>query len=102
MTIAGGSNIASEIDASTVNVLLEQIIAWNPDYIFISNSNAGDNSGLDFIKDSSELSSIDAIKNGNVYNCFYPHCRGTPPDRNLLNMMYMAKVMYPEKFEVSI
>lgn len=99
LTIAGGSNIASEIDASTVNVLLEQIIAWNPDYIFISNSNAGDNSGLDFIKDSSELSSIDAIKNGNVYNCFYPHCRGTPPDRNLLNMMYMAKVMYPEKFE---
>jgi iron complex transport system substrate-binding protein len=99
LTIAGGNNIASEINGSTVNVALEQIIAWNPDFIFISNSNAGNNTGLDFIKNSPELASINAIKEGNVYNCFYPHCRGTPPDRNLFNMMYMAKVMYPEEFK---
>ena len=99
LTIAGGNNIASEINGSTVNVALEQIIAWNPDFIFISNSNAGNNTGLDFIKNSPELATINAIKEGNVFNCFYPHCRGTPPDRNLFNMMYMAKVMYPEEFE---
>ena len=99
LTMAGGVNIASEINGSTVNVALEQIIAWNPDFIFISNSDAGNNTGLDFIKNSPELASISAIKEGNVYNCFYPHCRGTPPDRNLLNMMYMAKVLYPEEFK---
>jgi iron complex transport system substrate-binding protein len=99
LTMAGGSNIASEINGSTVNVALEQIIAWNPDYIFISNSDAGNNTGLDFIKNSPDLASINAIKNGNVYNCFYPHCRGTPPDRNLLNMMYMAKMLYPDDFK---
>ena len=99
LSMAGGINIASEINGSTVNVALEQIIAWNPDYIFISNSDAGNNTGLDFIKNSPDLSSINAIKNGNVYNCFYPHCRGTPPDRNLLNMMYMAKVLHPEEFK---
>ncbi len=99
LSMAGGFNIASEINGSTINVALEQIIAWNPDYIFISNSDAGNNTGLDFIKNSPELSSINAIKNGNVYNCFYPHCRGTPPDRNLLNMMYMAKVLHPEEFK---
>jgi iron complex transport system substrate-binding protein len=91
--------VASEINGSTVNVALEQIIAWNPDYIFISNSEAGNNTGLDFIKSSPELQSINAIKNGNVYNCFYPHCRGQPPDRNLLNMLYMAKILYPEEFK---
>ncbi|NPV63499.1 MAG: ABC transporter substrate-binding protein [Methanotrichaceae archaeon] len=96
---AGGHNVASEINGSTVNVALEQIIAWDPDYIFISNSQAGNNTGLDFIKNSPELQSINAIKNGNVYNCFYPHCRGQPPDRNLLNMLYMAKILYPEEFE---
>lgn len=99
LTIAGGTNIASEINGSTINVALEQIIAWNPDFIFISNSDAGNNTGLDFIKNSSDLSSINAIKNGDVYNCFYPHCRGTPPDRNLLNMIYMAKLLHPEEFK---
>jgi len=99
LTMAGGINIASEINGSTVNVALEQIIAWNPDYIFISNSDAGNNTGLDFIKNCPELSSINAIKNGNVYNCFYPHCRGTPPDRNLLNMVYMARLLYPDDFK---
>lgn len=99
LTIAGGANIASEINGSTVNVALEQIIAWNPDFIFISNSDAGNNTGLNFIKNSSDLSSINAIKNDDVYNCFYPHCRGTPPDRNLLNMIYMAKLLHPEEFK---
>lgn len=99
LTIAGGVNVASEINGSTVNVALEQIIAWNPDFIFISNSDAGNNTGLEFIKNSPELSSTAAIKNGEVYNCFYPHCRGTPPDRNLLNMMYMAKLLHPEEFK---
>jgi len=99
LTIAGGVNIASEINGSTVNVALEQIIAWNPDFIFISNSDAGNNTGLNFIKNSSDLASINAIKNGDVYNCFYPHCRGTPPDRNLLNMIYMARQLHPKEFK---
>ncbi len=99
LTIAGGVNVASEVNGSSVNVALEQIIAWNPDVIFIANGDSGNNTGLDFIKSSEDLSSITATKNGDVYNCFSPHCRGTPPDRNLLNMMYMAKVLYPEEFK---
>lgn len=99
LNVAGGNNVASEINSSTINVALEQIIAWNPDYIFIANGDAGNNTGLEFIKSCPELQSINAIKNDNVYNCFSPHCRGQPPDRNLLNMMYMAKVMHPEEFK---
>jgi iron complex transport system substrate-binding protein len=99
LTVAGGNNVASEVEGSSVNVALEQIIAWNPDFIFLASSDAGNTTALDFIKSSPELSSINAIKNGDVYYCFYPHCRGTPPDRNLLNMMYMAKLLHPEKFE---
>lgn len=99
LTVAGGNNVASEINGSTVNVGLEQIIAWNPDFILISNSDAGNNTALDFIKNSPELASVSAIKKGNVDYCFYPHCRGTPPDRNLLNMIYMAKLLHPDKFK---
>jgi iron complex transport system substrate-binding protein len=99
LTIAGGINVASEVNGSSVNIALEQIIAWDPDYILIANSAAGNNTGLDFIKDSPELSSIAAVKDGNVYNCFSPHCRGTPPDRNLMNMVYMAKLLHPNEFK---
>jgi iron complex transport system substrate-binding protein len=99
LTIAGGINVASEVNGSSVNIALEQIIAWNPDYILITNSDAGNNTGLDFIKNSPELASINAVKNGNVYNCFSPHCRGTPADRNLLNMIYMAKLLHPKEFK---
>ena len=42
--------------------------------------------------------SIQAVEDGNVYNVFYPHCRGRPVDINLINMIYIAKVLYPEKF----
>ena len=99
LTIAGGVNVASEVNGSSVNIALEQIIAWDPDYILIANSAAGNNTGLDFIKNCPELASINAVKNGKVYNCFSPHCRGTPPDRNLLNMIYMAKLLHPDEFK---
>lgn len=99
LTIAGGVNVASEVNGSSVNIALEQIIAWDPEYILITNGDAGNNTGLDFIKNSPELASINAVENGKVYNCFSPHCRGTPPDRNLLNMIYMAKLFYPEEFK---
>jgi iron complex transport system substrate-binding protein len=99
LEIAGGINVASEVNGTSVNVALEQIIAWNPDYILVANGAAGNNSALDFIRNSPELASINAIKNDRVYNSFSPYCRGSPPDRNLLNMMYMAKLLHPDKFK---
>ena len=99
LEIAGGINVASEVNGTSVNVALEQIIAWNPDYILIANGDAGNNSALEFIKNCPELASIDAIKNGRVYSSFSPYCRGSPPDRNLVNMMYMAKLLHPDLFE---
>jgi len=99
LTIAGGRNVASEVNGSSVNIAIEQIIAWDPDYILIANSAAGNETGLNFIKSSPDLASIKAIKDGNVYDCFSPHCRGTPPDRSLLNMIYMAKLLHPNEFK---
>ncbi len=99
LEIAGGINVAEEAEGYEVNVALEQIIAWNPDYIFVACSNPDDRDVIDWIKNSPDLQSIAAVKNGNVYNCFYPHCRGRPPDRSLFNMIYMAKLLHPDEFE---
>ncbi|HPE63861.1 MAG TPA: ABC transporter substrate-binding protein [Methanothrix sp.] len=98
LNIAGGRNVAEGAEGYEINVAVEQIIAWNPDYIFVACSTPEDAEVIDWIMESPDLQSIAAVQNGNVYNCFYPHCRGRPPDRSLLNMVYMAKVLYPEEF----
>lgn len=97
LTLAGGINVAKDVADGNVNVALEQIIAWNPDVIMVAASSPED-SGVQFILDAPELQSIKAIKEEKVYNVFYPNCRGTPHDRNLVNMFYMAKMLYPDKF----
>jgi len=99
LSIAGGINVAEGCEGSSINVALEQIIAWDPDYILISCSSPDSKDAVDFIKTAPDLQSIAAVQNGDVYNCFYPYCRGSPPDRSLFNMIYMAKLLHPEKFE---
>jgi iron complex transport system substrate-binding protein len=99
LVIAGGKNVAEGAEGYEINVAVEQIIAWNPDYIFVACSNPDDREVIDWIKTSPDLQSIAAVQNGNVYNCFYPHCRGRPPDRSLFNMIYMAKLLHPDEFE---
>lgn len=97
LTLAGGMNVAKDCADGNVNVAIEQIIAWNPDVIFVACSTPED-AGVDFILEAPELQSVKAIKEGRVYNVFYPNCRGTPHDKNLLNVLYMAKILYPDKF----
>ena len=98
LEIAGGRNVAEGAEGYEINVAVEQIISWNPDYIFVACSTPEDSEVIDWIMESPDLQSIAAVQTGNVYNCFYPHCRGRPPDRSLLNMIYMAKVLHPELF----
>ncbi len=96
--IAGGINVAAECEGTSI-VGIEQIIAWDPDYILLASSSSQNNDSLGFILASPDLQSISAIQNGNVYYCFSPHCRGNPPDRSLFNVIYMAKLFHPEEFK---
>ncbi|TRZ68437.1 MAG: ABC transporter substrate-binding protein [Methanothrix sp.] len=100
LRVAGGRNVAAEcgqtdFEGSAINVGIEQIIAWDPEYIF----SADDVETIVVLRSAADLESIRAVHNENVYNCFYPYCRGMPIDRSLLNMIYLAKVLHPEEFE---
>jgi iron complex transport system substrate-binding protein len=95
--IAGGNNTAKDEPAGTINVGIEQIIAWNPEYIFVACSSPDIVDAIDMVRTSPDLQTIRAIPD-DTYNCFYPYCRGSPPDRSLFNMMYMAKVLHPDEF----
>ena len=99
LDIAGGMNVARDEPTGNLNVGIEQIIAWNPEYILVSCSSAEDKDAIEMIMDSDDLKTVSAVQNNKVYNCFYPYCRGHPPDRSLFNMMYMAKLLHPDEFE---
>ena len=101
LNAAGGINVAAGVQGDTVNVAPEQIVAWNPDVIFVAwswNASPDEETGVDFVMETPEMADVTAVKKAQVYSCVYPYSRGTPFDRSMLNMLYMAKCMYPDKF----
>ena len=98
LTLAGGINIAENCTGTNVNVAPEQIVVWEPEVIFVAKNTWDGESGVGFVMETPELSEIPAVRNNQVYDCFYPYCRGRPIDRSLLNLFYMAKRLHPEEF----
>ena len=106
LNIAGGINVAEDCGVTgslgAVDVSKEQIILWNPDIIIVAHSfgeSLEEMNDVDRILSDPDLQTVDAVKNHRVYFSMYPYCCGTPHDRNLANMMYLAKLFHPEEFE---
>ena len=100
LDMAGGINVAEGISGSKVSSK-EQIIAWNPDIIIARYSTKeGDvPDPVECILSDPDLQTMDAVKNGTVYYAMSVYCLGTPQDRSLAHMMYLAKLLHPDKFE---
>lgn len=96
LAMAGGINVAEDVVGS--NIAVEQLLVWDPDVIFVAGSAPDGGAGVNFVLNAPELQSLKAVREGRVYNVFYPHCCGQPHDKNLLNVFYMAKILYPDKF----
>ena len=102
LNVAGGINVAKDCGSGTdaVDVSKEQIIKWNPDIIIVAHS-FGSLGGepVKIVLSDPDLQTVNAIKNERVYYSLYPYCCGTPQDRNMANMMYLARLFHPDKFE---
>lgn len=95
---AGGTNPAKNVAATELwpTAGIEQIFEWNPDYIFITNSESATYTAKDILS-KPEWKELKAVKNKHVY---------TMPAKNdswefpgivsLLGMEYMMKTMYPK------
>ena len=108
LNVAGGINVAKDCGAASsfggagVDVSKEQIIAWNPDIIIVSHSFGkpfDEVNDVGVILSDPVLQTLDAVKNHRVYHSMYPYCCGNPQDKNLVIMMYLAKLFHPEEFE---
>ena len=95
ITIAGGKNVAGEMDGDgKVTVDAEQLLAWNPEYIFIVAD--ADYTVEDILADT-QLSEVAAVKNGNVFA--FPsdvEAWDYPTPSSVLGQLYMASVLHPE------
>ena len=103
--IAGGINVAEstyfESVTSAVDVSKEQIIAWNPDIILIACSRppTGPTGDRERVLSDPDLQTVNAVKNESVYYCLYPYSNGLAHDRNIVQVIYLAKLFHPDKFK---
>lgn len=74
---------------------MEQILKWNPDYIFFATD-----ANFETVIPDASWQSLDAIKEGHYYEVpFGPfNWMGFPPSvQRYLGLMWMAKILYPEE-----
>lgn len=98
MAHAGALNVAAATIKGFKPVAMEQVIAWNPQVIFVQDRYP---KVVDEILQSSQWQVIDAVKNHRVYLMpDYAKAWGYPmPEAMGIGELWMAKKLYPQKFQ---
>ncbi|WP_419781468.1 iron ABC transporter substrate-binding protein [Maridesulfovibrio sp.] len=84
------------------NVSKEQIVAWNPEILFvdISTSQLGENAGAIYeIKTDPAYQSLDAVSSGEVYTVLPYNWYSRNYGSIIADAYYVGKVLYPSKFQ---
>lgn len=101
VTIAGGVNIASgetsNVYGYSVKVPVEQVVVWNPDYIFIHGSPSWPKVTPKQIMSDPRMVNVTAVKNKNV-DYTLGMWRGWHYPRALSETLYMTKKMHSDLF----
>ena len=97
MAHAGAVNVAAATVKGFKSVSMEQVIAWDPEVIFVQDRYP---SVVAEINRSPQWQTIDAVKNRRVYLMpDYAKAWGYPmPEAMGIGELWMAKKLYPEKF----
>lgn len=98
----GAINVAEEIEMDNqVDANMEQVYAWNPSTIFITNFTAAQPDDLyTNAIGSYDWSAIDAVQNKKVYKMPLGMYRSyTPGADTPVTLLWFAKTTYPELFE---
>jgi len=80
-------------------VSIEQIAAWNPDFVFIINYSGNSSGAAEAFKKDPRLSALKAVRNGTVYGFPLDFYSWDQPDtRWILGFTWLAKRVHPELF----
>jgi iron complex transport system substrate-binding protein len=101
LTLTGGINAAAkDFKKHSTAVNVEQIIAWNPEIIFLGNFDNG--VPEDFLNNPA-LAGVDAIKNHKVYKVPHGGYRWDPGSHeSILQWQWAAMLMHPDKFDFDL
>ncbi|MBP5305075.1 MAG: ABC transporter substrate-binding protein [Lachnospiraceae bacterium] len=97
----GAVNVATELEKdNSVAVNMEQIYAWDPSLIFITNFNQSFPQDLyENTVGNYDWSEIDAVKNKNVYKMPLGMYRSYTPGVDCpVTLLFLAKLAYPDLF----
>lgn len=100
---AGGIPVSKDLEAGNRSQInYEQLMAWNPDVIFIDHGGMNDGETVEELKqeimNNNAYSALSAVKNGQIYlspsGVFY----WDMGIQKILLIMNMAKILHPEEF----
>ena len=98
----GAKNVAQELSTdNSVAVNMEQVYAWNPDLIFMTNFNTFYPDDLyNNTVEGYDWSAVKAVQDQRVYKMPLGMYRSYTPGVDCpVTLLWMAKTAYPEKFE---
>ncbi|MDV0443202.1 hypothetical protein McpCs1_05700 [Methanocorpusculaceae archaeon Cs1] len=103
-TLLGAKNVASDIgevsQTGYAKVAKEQILAWDPDMIFVDlgTLTAAEGGAVAEFGSDAAYQGLSAVKNGEVY-AVNPHTSmNVNHETSLANAYYIGKILYPEQF----
>ena len=94
---AGGVNVAKDAVGLWAEISPEQLVKWNPDYIFLGSSKG--TYGVNEVLNNPALASVSAIKNKKVF--IFPSNLGWwdfPAPQSVLGIQWLANTMHGDKF----
>lgn len=97
IAIAGGMNVSSELtDGGWKNISPEQLLLWNPDYLFtVQNTDYT----FENIKKDKKINNISAVENGVMFK--FPSAVDpwdSPAPSSILGIMWLASVLHPDAY----
>ncbi len=98
----GAKNVSEELSKdNSVAVNMEQVYAWNPDTILVTNFTAAQPENLyNNTIGAYDWSAVDAVKNKRVYKMPMGMYRSyTPGADTAVTLLYLAKTVYPDLFK---
>lgn len=96
--MAGGRNVANDLMGKWAEVSPEQIVNWNPDYIFLGSTK--DTYSIDKLINDPAFKSVNAFKNKQIYE--FPSNIGWwdfPAPHCVLGIAWSAKTLHPDLFK---
>lgn len=98
-------NVASRLESDLVKaqqiiIAREQILVWNPDYLFLDlgTIGLGDSNGWTEIRDLPVFRTLNAVKEKKIYSLYPNNFYSANYEAVLANAWFIGSVVYPDRF----